>query len=310
MDQITFKRIFKWGFINFFRNGVVSVATVLVMSLSIFMIGLVIIGSIFLNGVITSLEEKVDISVYFKAGSPEEEMLSIQKSLEGNADVAGVKYISQDEALRIFKERHANDDLVLRSLDVVEANPFSASLEIKAKDTSKYGEISKFLEGQSAANLIDVNPDGEKKITYRQNQAAIEKLATILNTARLAGFAVSLMLAVIAIMVAYNTVRLAIYNSKDEISVMQLVGASYAFIRGPFLVEGVMYGLLSSVFTLAVFYPIFWWAGQKTASIFGGLNVFSYFTANILEISLILFGVGLFLGVFSSAIAIRKYLRV
>ena len=120
----------------------------------------------------------------------------------------------------------------------------------------------------------------------------------------------SLMLAVIAIMVAYNTVRLAIYNSKDEISVMQLVGASYAFIRGPFLVEGVMYGLLSSVFTLAVFYPIFWWAGQKTASIFGGLNVFSYFTANILEISLILFGVGLFLGVFSSAIAIRKYLRV
>ncbi|KKU58871.1 MAG: Efflux ABC transporter, permease protein [Parcubacteria group bacterium GW2011_GWA2_47_12] len=310
MDQITFKRIFKWGFVNFFRNGVVSVATVLVMSLSIFMIGLVIIGSIFLNGVITSLEEKVDISVYFKAGSSENEILNLQKSLEGYPDVSGVKYISQDEALTVFKERHANDDLVLQSLEVVEENPFSASLEIKAKDTSRYGEISKFLEGQSAANLIDVNPSGEKKITYRQNQAAIEKLATILNTARLAGFAVSLMLAIIAIMVAYNTVRLAIYNSKDEISVMQLVGASYAFIRGPFLVEGVMYGLLSSVFTLAGFYPIFWWAGQKTSSIFGGLNVFSYFTANILEISLILFGVGLFLGVFSSAIAIRKYLRV
>lgn len=310
MDQITFKRIFKWGFINFFRNGVVSVATVLVMSLSIFMIGLVIIGSIFLNGVITSLEEKVDISVYFKAGSPEGEILSLQKDLEGHTDVGNVKYISQDEALRVFKERHANDDLVLQSLDVVEENPFSASLEIKAKDTGKYGEIAKFLEEQSAANLIDVNPNGEKKITYRQNQAAIEKLATILSTAKIVGFAVSLMLAVIAIMVAYNTVRLAIYNSKEEISVMQLVGASYAFIRGPFLVEGVMYGLISSLFTIAVFYPIFWWTGQKTASIFGGLNVFSYFTANILEISLILFGVGLFLGVLSSAFAIRKYLRV
>jgi len=310
MDQITFKRVFKWGFINFFRNGVVSVATVLVMSLSIFMIGLVIIGSIFLNGVITSLEEKVDISVYFKAGSPEMEILALQENLQNNADVSSVRYISQDEALRVFKERHASDDLVLQSLDVVETNPFSASLEIKAKDTSKYGDISKFLESNSAANLIDENPDGEKKITYRQNQAAIEKLATILTTAKFAGFGVSLMLAIIAIMVAYNTVRLAIYNSKDEISVMQLVGASYAFIRGPFLVEGVMYGLLSSIFTIAVFYPMFWWAGQKTSSIFGGLNVFSYFTANILEISLILVGVGLFLGVFSSAIAIRKYLRV
>jgi len=281
-----------------------------VMSLSIFMIGLVIIGSIFLNGVITSLEEKVDISVYFKAGSPEMEILALQENLQNNADVSSVRYISQDEALRVFKERHASDDLVLQSLDVVETNPFSASLEIKAKDTSKYGDISKFLESNSAANLIDENPDGEKKITYRQNQAAIEKLATILTTAKFAGFGVSLMLAIIAIMVAYNTVRLAIYNSKDEISVMQLVGASYAFIRGPFLVEGVMYGLLSSIFTIAVFYPMFWWAGQKTSSIFGGLNVFSYFTANILEISLILVGVGLFLGVFSSAIAIRKYLRV
>ena len=252
----------------------------------------------------------MDISVYFKAGSPEMEILALQENLQNNADVSSVRYISQDEALRVFKERHASDDLVLQSLDVVETNPFSASLEIKAKDTSKYGDISKFLESNSAANLIDENPDGEKKITYRQNQAAIEKLATILTTAKFAGFGVSLMLAIIAIMVAYNTVRLAIYNSKDEISVMQLVGASYAFIRGPFLVEGVMYGLLSSIFTIAVFYPMFWWAGQKTSSIFGGLNVFSYFTANILEISLILVGVGLFLGVFSSAIAIRKYLRV
>lgn len=310
MDQITFKRVFKWGFINFFRNGVVSVATVLVMSLSIFMIGIVVMGSIFLSGVITNLEGKVDISVYFKQDAEEQDILSMQKSLEDLSEVKNVKYISRDEALKIFTERHQGDTVVLQSLQVVEENPFSASLEVRAKDTSKYETIAKFLENSPQEPLIATDESGQKEITFRQNQAAIEKLASILSTARIVGFGVSLILALIAILVAYNTVRLAIYNSKDEISVMQLVGASNAFIRGPFLVEGVMYGLLSSIFTIAIFYPMFWWAGKKTASIFGGLNVFSYFTANVLEISFILVAVGLTLGVLSSAFAVRKYLRV
>ncbi|OGF61512.1 hypothetical protein A2662_01935 [Candidatus Giovannonibacteria bacterium RIFCSPHIGHO2_01_FULL_45_33] len=310
MDQITFKRVFKWGFINFFRNGVVSVATVLVMSLSIFMIGIVVMGSIFLNGVIVSLEEKVDISVYFKQDAAEQDILSMQKNLQDLPEVKDVKYVSRDEALRIFTERHQGDTVVLQSLQVVEENPFYASLEISAKDTAKYESIAQFLENSEQASLITADEAGQKKITFRQNQAAIEKLTSLLSTARLVGFAVSIMLAFIAVLVAYNTVRLAIYNSKEEISVMQLVGASNAFIRGPFLVEGVMYGLLSSIFTIAVFYPIFWWTGKKTASIFGGLNVFLYFTANILEIAAILISTGLILGVLSSAFAVRKYLRV
>ena len=310
MDQITFKRVLKWGFINFFRNGVVSVATVLVMSLSIFMIGIVVMGSIFLNGVIVSLEEKVDISVYFKQDAAEQDILSMQKNLQDLPEVKDVKYVSRDEALRIFTERHQGDTVVLQSLQVVEENPFYASLEISAKDTAKYESIAQFLENSEQASLITADEAGQKKITFRQNQAAIEKLTSLLSTARLVGFAVSIMLAFIAVLVAYNTVRLAIYNSKEEISVMQLVGASNAFIRGPFLVEGVMYGLLSSIFTIAVFYPIFWWTGKKTASIFGGLNVFLYFTANILEIAAILISTGLILGVLSSAFAVRKYLRV
>ncbi len=287
-----------------------SVATVLVMSLSIFMIGIVVMGSIFMNGVITSLEEKVDISVYFKQDTSEEDIMAMQEKLKGLPEIKDVKYVSRDAALQSFKDRHQGDTIVLQSLEVVGDNPFSASIEIRAKDTSKYEAISKFLESSAESNLIATDENGEQKITYRQNQVAIEKLASILTTARLLGFAASAILALIAILVAYNTVRLAIYNSKEEISVMQLVGASYAFIRGPFLVEGVMYGLLSSIFTIALFYPIFWWTGKKTASIFGGLNVFSYFTANIWEISFILIAVGLLLGVLSSSFAIRKYLRV
>lgn len=310
MDQITFKRVFKWGFINFFRNGVVSVATVLVMSLSIFMIGIVVMGSIFLNGVITNLEDKVDISVYFIKSAPETDIFALQKNLENLSEVKNVKYISEDESLKNFISQNQDKPMNLKALDIIGENPFMSSLGITANDTSKFGEITKFIEGQPQYELVGLDDNDQKKITFSQHKAAIEKLTTILSTARLVGFAVSIMLAFIAVLVAYNTVRLAIYNSKEEISVMQLVGASYAFIRGPFLVEGVMYGLLSSIFTIAVFYPIFWWTGKKTASIFGGLNVFSYFTANILEIALILISTGLVFGVLSSAFAIRKYLRV
>jgi len=112
------------------------------------------------------------------------------------------------------------------------------------------------------------------------------------------------------LIVSYNTVRLAIYNAKDEISVMQLVGASRFFIRGPFLIEGLIHGIISSVFTVGVFYPLFWWMGKKTLGVFGGLNIFDYFSSNIFQFSLILFITGIFLGVGSAFFAIRRYLRI
>ena len=288
----------------------VSAATVLVISLSIFMIGSVIVGSAFLSGIISSLEEKVDISAYFKTGAPEEQILALKKDLEALPEVRAVKYISADEALAAFRERHIGDEAILQSLEVVGANPFSSSLEIKAHDSSKYDAISKFLEKGSYGGILDADSSGQKKITYRQNQFVIDRLSSLLSTSRRIGFAVSLILAVIALMVAYSTVRLAIYNSRDEISVMQLVGASRAFIRGPFLVEGIIHGIIASFFTLALLYPAFWLMGNKTSALFGGVNVFQYFLSNILQIFFILLVAGVLLGVLSAYIAIRRYLKV
>lgn len=309
-DGITFKRVLKWGFINFFRNGVVSIATVLVMSLSILMIGSVIVASSFASALITILEDKVDISAHFKTDAPEATILFLKKELEKLPDVKNVKYISQDEALAVFKERHKDDAVILGSLEVVGENPFSASLEISAKDPTKYEAISRFLENGRYDNILGVDEKGEKKITYRQNQQTIDRLTSLISMARRVGFVLSLALAAIALMVAYSTVRLAIYNAKDEISVMQLVGASRAFIRGPFLVEGVIHGILAAFFTLAIFYPVFWYSGAKTKALFGGLDIFEYFLSNIFQIAGILLMIGIILGALSAALAVRRYLKV
>ncbi len=158
--------------------------------------------------------------------------------------------------------------------------------------------------------MIDVDLAGKQKITYRQNQRVIDQLTAILATARAIGLILGIGLAIIAVVIAYNTVRLAIYNSRDEISVMQLVGASYGFVRGPFIVEGILHGFIAFAFTMAVLYPFLWWLGVKTAPVFGGLNIFMYFVANIISISALVFALGIGLGVLSSILAIRRYLRV
>ncbi len=310
MKTPTFRRILKSGVINFFRNGLVSIATVLVMSLSLLMLASVAMGSIFLNNFIQTLQEKVDVSVYFQKTAPESAILDLQSKLQSRSEVKSVTYVSRDEALKRFLDRHKNEELITQSIAVVEDNPFSASLEIGAQNPNNYDAIASFLEQPQYKTLIDIDSNGNQKITYRQNQDVIDRLTRILAEARAIGIGLGGILALIAIIVAYNTVRLAIYNARDEISVMQLVGASSWFIRGPFLIEGFIHGFIATLFTFAALYPTFWYLGARTQNIFGGLNIFSYLISNIIEIVAMIFIAGLTLGMFSSYLAIRRYLKV
>ncbi|HEY4521751.1 MAG TPA: permease-like cell division protein FtsX [Candidatus Paceibacterota bacterium] len=309
-NKITFQRILKSGITKFFRGGLISVATVLVMSLSMLVFGGVLVGGIFVNGIISGVEDKVDISVYFKLDSPEEKILSFKEDLESNINVKSVSYVSKEKALESFLGRHKGDTLILRSIETVENNPFSANLDINAKSTDKFEDITRFIEASAYSSLIDIDSMGKQKITFRQNEEAINKLSNVLSVSRKIGFSVSGILALIALMVAYNTVRVAIYNSKDEIAVMQLVGASRSFIRGPFLIEGLIHGFISAVFTLLALYGILFWTGERIASAFGGLNIYTYFVSNILQISFILLVAGALLGVLSAQFATKRYLKV
>lgn len=310
MKHSSLQRIIKSGIVNFFRNGLVSIATVLVISLSLFLLTSVLLGSIFVNSFIDELQRKVDISVYFKRAASEDDIVRVQSDLKRLPEVREAIYVSRDDALARFRERHQGEDLILQSLEVVGDNPFPASIEIRASDPSKYEAITVFLEHDRYRELVDVDLAGKQKITYRQNQRVIDRLTAILAAARAIGLVLGIGLAAIAVVIAYNTVRLAIYNSRDEIAVMQLVGASYGFVRGPFIIEGLLHGIIASVFTMAVLYPSLWWIGAKTTAAFGGLSVFAYFVSNVYIISALVFVLGIGLGALSSLLAIRRYLRV
>lgn len=301
------KRIVRAGFIGFWRNGFVSLSAIFVIMVTLLVVGGTMLTGELLNTALVQIGNKVDINVYMVTGAKEEDILALKNSLESLTDVREVIYTSREDALAQFRERHQNDELTIQALEELGENPLGASLSIRAKETSQYENIATYLKEQHdaespEAQLID-------RINYNQNKEAIDKLTDIIHTIDRTSFLTMIVLVGASILIAFNTIRLAIYTSREEIGVMRLVGASNMFIRGPFVLQGVLYGVISGVLTLLILYPVALYLGPGTEAFFS-LNIFNYFVTNFGYLFFVLVGSGIVLGVFSSTLAIARYLRV
>jgi cell division transport system permease protein len=302
------KRVTRAGFVNFWRNGFVSLASILVMTITLSVLGSIIFGSALLTSSLEQIKQKVDINVYFVTNADETDILAIKKSLEALPEVSIVTYVSRDQVLADFKQRHQNDEFTLQALDELNENPLGAILNIKAKEPSQYAGIATFLQSKSVS-LKDGLPIIDK-INYNQNKAAIDKLTHMIDAGQKIGLFLMIILAAISIIITFNTIRLAIYISREEISVMRLVGASSKFVRGPFVIVGIMYGVFSALISIAIFYPITFYLGRATRNFFTGINIYEYYIRNFAQIFLILVGAGIIIGAVSSYLAVRRYLKV
>ncbi|HEY4494721.1 MAG TPA: permease-like cell division protein FtsX [Candidatus Paceibacterota bacterium] len=312
------KRIVRTGFVNFWRNGFLSFAAVVILTLSLTAFGALIFGSAFGNTLITEVKNKVDINVYFTLNAQETDILDLKKIISKLPEVEKVDYISREQALGAFKEKWKDNTLILQGLEEIGDNPFPAVLNIKAKEPSQYAGIANFLDSKNS-----LSKDGTTivdKVNYNQNKLVIDRLGRIIPAVQRAGILLAIILVIVAIIVTFNTIRLIIYTAKDEIAVMKLVGASNAYIRGPFVTSGIMYGIISAILTLIIlavfsFYSdslIIRFAGVANAEDFGLIiNIFSkYFIANFGQIFAIILGSGIVLGAISSYLAVRRYLKV
>src|SRR3989344_8070532 len=228
MFMTKIKRILRSGFFNFWRDSTVSLASVLVMMVTLLVIGLISFSGAILDTTLAELRNKIDVNVTFVTTAKEEDILNIRHTLESLQEVSLVTYITREEALTEFKERHASDPSILAALDELDFNPLGAVLNIKARDPSQYASVAEFLESDNP-----LSPGGitiVDRINYFQNKEAIDKLTRIISSADKLGFALTLFLAIISMLIAFNTIRLTIYIARDEISVMRLVGASTTYI--------------------------------------------------------------------------------
>ncbi len=308
MFWVNIKRVVKAGFVSFWRNSFVSLGSVLVMTVTLFVIGGIIFLLATLDTSLDDLKSKVDINVYISPNAPEDDIASLKNSLTTLPEVKEVKYISREEALVNYRKRHENDQSALDALAELSDNPFGAVLNITAREPGQYEAIAEFLK---VDNVIGADRRMiVSKVNYEDNRTAIAVLSKIIVSAQRLSLVVVLVLIILSLLIIFNTVRLAIYTARDEISVMKLVGASNKYIRGPFVVVGAMYGIIAGIFTLSVFYPLTRWLGTATADFFNGINVFHYYIANFSQIFCVIMGSGIFLGVISSYLAVRRYLKM
>jgi cell division transport system permease protein len=306
MAMITLKRIIKTGFLNFKRNGIVSWAAVLVVTITLCVITLIILLQAVLHFSLTQIKDKVDVTIYFTTGAPEDKIMSLKSSLEKLPEVALVSYTDADEALRLFRERHQSDYPTIQALDEIGDNPLGAYLNVKAKEVSQYESIANFLKSDNS--LTPGSTSIVDKVNYHQNKLVIDRLNNLIAGAQKLGFLITLILVIISIIITFNTIRLTIFISKEEIGVMRLVGASKMQVRGPFMVEGVIYGIVATMITLVLFLPATAWLGSSMTN-FLGINMYGYYLSNFLQIFAILLLSGIILGIISSFLAVRKYLN-
>ena len=254
------------------------------------------------------VEKKVDVNIYFTADAPIEKVLEFKKEFKNIAeiDLEKTKLITKEEALVDFKESNKWNTSMTEVLDIIGENPLGAVINLKAKNIEGYKSIIEFLESDviqaKYLSIID-------STNYNENKYVIGKITTLIKYITIIGLGVAGILIFISLIIIYNTIRLIIYSYKEEIQVMRLIGASNFYTRGPFLIEGILYGLISGIFAIFATWAIIFYSTDLLKQV-SNLDLNGYFSDNIWEISGSLILGGIIISFVSTYFTVAKYLKI
>lgn len=309
MIGTSFWRINRAAFQNFFRNIWLSIATMVIMTITLLIVMFLYFANVFGLEVLQNVEQKVDLSVVFKDEASAEKISNVARTIEARQDVVSVRVITSDDALEIFRQRNVDKPFIAESLKELEDNPLPASMFIVATEPQFYETISGHLSSERYEEVVD-------EVNFDSSRDVINKLIGIIETVKKVGLVVTTIFSILVVLIMFNTVRLAIYSFREEIDIMTLVGASRSFIRGPFVIEAVLVALLSVGIATAIIYPAlkavspelqqFFFAGYTQTEPF---DLYAYAIANWTAVVGTELAVAVGLAVFSSLIAVQRYLR-
>lgn len=307
MIGISFFRVLRNALRNFQRNIWLSIATTAIMTLTLIMMSFLYFINVMSVEVLRGIEQKVDLSAVFKEDTTESQIQTLASDIEARGDVEEIRIVSSDEALDLFRQRHADDPFIEDALRELEANPLPPSMYIIATEPRFYQTIASALQSEKYAPYLD-------EVNYENSREVIEKLITFTDGIRNVALITTAVLATLVILIMFNTIRLAIYSFREEIDIMRLVGASNWFIRGPFIIEAMLVALVSVGIATLIVYPTlrgispqigrFFFSGEATP-----FDIYAHATSNWGTVIGLQFALAAFLAVVSSLIAIRRYLR-
>lgn len=304
---IVLRRIIRTGMLNFIRNAWLGVAAMAVMVITLTIVLFSIIANATFANTVQQITDKIDISVYLKDDVDAKTRTTLISQLEGLENVREVNYVSKDDALEAYKKQNANNLDLLLAISQTD-NPLPASLQVKPRDPNKIESIRQFLEKDDIKKLQsdETSYSGDRKV-------AIDKITSATEFFQKAGLVGVLIFAFISMLIIFNTIQMAIFNRRDEITIMRLLGASTNYIRGPFIVESIIYGIVSGVLSIVILHSLFAvTANAFEASSLGLLDINysnEYFAEHYWLFVALQLGVGTLIGAVSSLIATRRYLK-
>jgi cell division transport system permease protein len=305
---ITYERIVKNGFINFGRNIWLAIAAMAMMAITLTILLFAVVANSTFNHTIKDITSHIDVSVYLKDGITDAQRDNLIKQVKHLDNVQSVRYISKNEALKTYIQQNVNNPDLLAAISQTD-NPLPASLDIKPSDPNQLQTIKDFLD-KPAVQALQSDPtsySGDRK-------AAIDKITSATHFFQQAGVAGIIVFIIISMLIIFNTIRMAIFNRRDELVIMRLLGASKSYIRGPFIVETMLYGAVAAIISLVVVWALFQVASSTLqASSLGLLDIgysSRYFSDHLISILTIQILVGILIGAASSGIATRRYLKL
>lgn len=303
---VTLTRVINTGIVNFMRNVWLAVAAMAVMVITLTIVLFSIITNATFSNTIIQITDKIDVSVYLKDSTSQTAGRDLTAALQHLPNTKSVTYLSKDDALARYRQQNANNPALLSAINETD-NPLPATIQVKPKDLNKIQDIRNFLNEPQNKKLWD-------DVSYRDDRkAAIDKIAHATNLLRRAGIATVLVFAVISMLIIFNTIQMAIFNRREELTIMRLLGASTWYIRGPFVVETVVYGIISAVASIIIINSLFVAASSALqATSLGLLDInysASYFRSHFWGLLTMQLVLGILIGAVSSIIATRRYLK-
>ncbi|MFO0781500.1 MAG: permease-like cell division protein FtsX [Candidatus Saccharimonadales bacterium] len=304
---ITLSRIIHTGMVNFVRNMTLAIAAIAVMVVTLTIVLFSLIANATFTHTIAQITDKIDVSVFLKDTTTEKQGRQLAADLKKLPNVNNTTYLTKADALEAYKEQNAGNEQLLTAINET-ANPLPATIRVKPIDLNKIQEIKDYL---SKPQVIILQSDEASYSGDRKE--AIDKITHATNVLRQIGVITVGIFAVVSALIIFNTIQMAIFNRRDEIQIMRLLGASTSYIRGPFVVESIIYGMLAAVLSILIVNSVFFASSNALeATSLGLLDInyaSTYFSAHFFQLLGIQLMLGIVLGAVSSIIATRRYLK-
>lgn len=301
---ITIGRIIKTGGQNFVRNATLAVAAMAVMVITLTIVLFSVIANATFGNTIKQITDKIDISVYLKDSVSPDRQQELLADIRDLPSVRSVEFLTKEQAQAVFLEDNPEQLAAIVQID----NPLPPTVRIKLHDPNHTEEISGFLEKKEIKDLQSAQTSYSE-----ERKEAIDNIARATSFLRRAGFAGVIVFALVSMLIIFNTIRMAIFNRRDELQIMRLLGASTWYIRGPFVVETMLYGIVSAIISVALCHTLFTVASSAfDASSLGLLDIkfaSDYFRQHFWIILTVQIAIGILIGAASSMIATRRYLK-